>query len=277
MLFLISLLLAGGVSARAAGLAIGEVLFHGYEDGPPAPSGQPYRPGETVYLSFRITGYATTAEDPKVSLDYEVSAADPMGRPLGKTRTGKIEAELLPEDKEWRPKVRYQVQVPPSPEPGSYTLTLVVRDNSSGSKVRSTVPFLVESPRVESAALAILDFGFYRGEDSRVPMRAQDAFRPGDEAWIRFDISGYKFGPKNRRYVRYGMSLRAPGGKLLFEKPVAATDEGEADYPKLRTSAAFSIRLDPKLEPGDYALLVAVEDGIGGQRAEANQILRVGK
>src|SRR4051794_33416889 len=119
------------------GLAAVNVQLHEFEDGPPVPSGQAFRPSETVFLSFQISGFQAT-EDDHIQLSYEIATTDPAQKSVGPVKSGKIEAELAPEDKkkgkQWLPKVRYQIQLPMTPAPGAYKIQIHLDDKINGAK-----------------------------------------------------------------------------------------------------------------------------------------------
>src|SRR5216683_3045981 len=84
-----------------AEIGLTRVTVHEYEDGPPVPRGQVFSPGETVFLSFQLSGFQTKTdenEDLQISLAYTIEAADPTGRPITDPKSGKVETRILPED-----------------------------------------------------------------------------------------------------------------------------------------------------------------------------------
>src|SRR5437773_5838042 len=88
-----------------------EAGIHQTEDGPLAPPGSIFVPGEVIFFSCRLDGYAVSPEK-KVAIRYEFSAVDPGGVPIVEPASGKIDAELSPQDKEWKPKIRQTALVP---------------------------------------------------------------------------------------------------------------------------------------------------------------------
>jgi hypothetical protein len=273
MFLQILLALAVAVPLWGAGLAAVNIQLHDYEDGPPLPAGQAFRPSETVFLSFNIEGFQAT-EDDHIQLSYQISAADPAKRPLGPVKTGKIEAELAPEDKKkehhWMPKVRYQIQLPITPAAGEYNIHIDLDDKNSGGKASRDVPFIVKSSAVApSDTLTIGNFRFLRSEKEKDRLPEGSSFRPGDAVWARFDITGYKFGPNNRYEVKYGLALKDSTGKVLFSNPTAAGDQNESFYPRTFIPAEFSLNLDKNIKPGDYTLVIYLSDSVGAQSFES--------
>jgi hypothetical protein len=262
-----------------AELTIVNPQLHDFEDGPPVASTDSFGAGKTVFLSFQIGGFQAT-EDDHIQLAYEISTIDPAQKPLGPVKTGKVEAELAPEDKkkgaQWMPKIRYQIQIPATPAPGAYQIQIHVNDQISGARLVKDVPFLVRSTGIESSdTLTIRNFRFLRSEGEKDRLPEGDAYRPGDAVWAHFDITGYKFGPNNRYDVKYGVSLRDAAGKTLFSNPNAAQDTNESFYPRTYIPGEFSLNLDKNIRPGDYTLVLALFDAIGQQSFESNHLFRV--
>jgi hypothetical protein len=255
------------------------IRLHEHEDGLPVPSGQAFRASETVYLSFQISGFQAT-EDDHIQLGYEISTMDPSGKHVGPVKSGKIEAELAPEDKkkgkEWKPKVRYQIQLPATPAPGSYKIQIHLDDKINGGKAEQDVPFTVASSAPGATeSLTIHNFRFLRSESDKDRLPEGGSFRRGDAVWARFDITGYKFGPGNRYSVKYGLALKDPSGKTLFANPNAAEDTSESFYPRTFVPGEFSLHLDKNGKPGDYMLVISLSDPVGNQSIESNHVFRV--
>ncbi len=279
MLFSFFFALALAIPLCAAELSAVNVQLHDYEDSPPVPASQAFRASETVYLSFQISGFQPT-EDDHIQLSYEIVATDPAKRPLGPPKSGKIEAELAPEDKKkgklWMPKIRYQIQLPVTPAPGAYGFQLQLTDKINGAKYSVDIPFQVIAAAIAPAdALTLRNFRFLRSESEKDRLPESGAFRPGDSVWARFDITGYKFGPGNRYEVKYGLALRDAAGKPLFSNPEAAQDKSESFYPRTFIPGAFSINLDKDIKPGDYTLVVFLSDPLGNQAVESAYVFRV--
>jgi hypothetical protein len=261
------------------GVAAVNIQLHDYENGPGIPKGHAFRPAETVFLSFQISGFQAT-EDDHIQLAYEIATTDPAQRPLGPVKSGKIEAELAPEDKkkgkQWMPKVRYQIQLPVTPAPGEYKIQIHLDDKINGAKQTTDVPFTVESlTAAPSETLTIHNFRFRRSESDKDKLPEGGSFRPGDVVWARFDITGYKFGPKNRYEVKYGMALKDASGKSLFSNPNAAEDKNESFYPRTFIPGEFSLNLDKNIKPGDYTLIIYLSDLVGSQSFESAHVFHV--
>ncbi len=50
--------------------------------------------------------------------------------------------------------------------------------------------------------------------------------------WARFDITGFKYGEKNRYSVEYGLAILRETGEQVFAQPAAADDSHESFYPQ---------------------------------------------
>lgn len=271
-----AVLLAAAVWAQSPAKPpeIVNLTVHQYEDGPAVPPGNRFLAGETVFVSFQIKGYSVSP-DSKVLLAYRIEAADEDGVALVEPDTGRIETELSPQDKEWLPKVRYSVLIPPHALPGKYRVSAVVRDGRSGLDARTEVWFSVQGRSVDtSGPFAVRSVRFYRSEEDQTPMAAP-AYRAGEAFWARFDITGFKLGEKNRVEVLYGVSIVSPAGKVLFSEPEAALEEDTSFYPRRYVPGVFSLTVQPKTTPGEYTLVVTARDLVGDQTAEARSTFRI--
>ena len=279
MLLPIFFALAIAIPLWGADVSAVNIQLHEYEDGPPIAASQAFRPSETVFLSFQISGFQPT-EDDRIQITYEIAAVDPSMRPLGPVKTGTIEAELAPEDKkkgkQWMPKVRFQIQLPVTPAAGVYNMQVHLDDKINGSKHTVDVPFHVEVSGVApSDSLTIQHFRFLRSESEKDRLPAGSSFRPGDAIWVRFDITGYKFGPNNRYEVKYGVTLQDAAGKPLFSNPEAAQDKNESFYPRTFIPGEFSVNLDKNIKSGDYTLILLFNDPIGNQSFQSTHAFHV--
>src|ERR1019366_1552863 len=112
----VPILFAGALAFAAAPpkpLAIQNVTLSQYEDGPGIPASSHFLPGETIFLSFQVSGYRSTGEDePSIKLSWSVEAKDPAGVPILEPQSGSIATGLAQEDKNWMPKVRQNILAP---------------------------------------------------------------------------------------------------------------------------------------------------------------------
>ena len=248
-------------------LEIVSPALHQFDGGPAMPRPAEYKAGETVFFTCLIAGYKANAKD-SISLEYTIEAVDQNGIPLAKPETKKVEAELAPEDKEWKPKVHLQFETPNTALCDACKLKMSVKDNVGETTAATEVPFAIRSKEVEaSETLTVRNFRFLRGEEDG-PALAVAAYRPGDELWARFEITGYKYGPNNRVHVEYGLAVFRPSGAQLYREPTAASSDDSSFYPKRFVNGILNLRLQG-LAPGEYPIVLEVRDLIGNQKFEA--------
>ena len=277
---LAALLFCAVARLSVAQLAIVNPKFLEYDNGPIIAADSVYYARDTVFLTFQISGFKTTGEDEdQFHITWEITAADPVNRPIAEPLRGKMEAELAPEDKKakWMPRVRYNVQIPHAGAAGTYLIHIVVQDVIGKQEVAKDIGVTVGGTAAAAPAdsLAIRGFQFLRSEKEDDVLPDQGSFRPGDTVWARFDIAGYKFGAKNRFTVAYGLSLVDETGKVLFEQPKAASESEESFYPRQFVPAILNLKLDPKIKPGTYTLKLHVTDTVGNQEFDAAYPFRV--
>jgi hypothetical protein len=265
-------LLSIAAAAPPAPLTIVNVALHQFEDGPTVPSSFAFLPGDTVFVSFQVAGFQAEGDDKLVKLDYFMAAYDSAGIPIVEPKAGKLKAELAPEDKEWKPKVRWEFVVPPLAESGTYRITMSVKDVANIQEAGKAVTFNVQGHQVEkSDTLVVRNFRFLRSEDDAPPLNPA-AYRPGDTVWARFDITGFKVGEKNRPQVEYDITVQAPSGKAMFTQQNAAVEQEPSFYPKRYVPGTLSLTLQPTIKPGGYTIVLAVRDGVGKQVAESRHL-----
>jgi hypothetical protein len=252
----------------AAGLEIVKPMIAQSEGGSPDPPGFEHIPGETLFFTCRIAGYAKTPEE-KIHLTYSVQAFDPKGVPLTEIYKNELVDEVSPQDKEWMPKIVTEVSIPPLVASGDYKIVIKAEDLIAKTNAELTVPVHVRGRALESSdTLVVRGFHFYRTEDATEPLE-KSVYKPGDGVWARFDITGFKYGEHNKIDVNYVTSVIAPGGKVLWTQPEPATEQSESFYPKRYVAAAMGINLQNNIKPGEYTIAVAAKDAVGGQSYEA--------
>jgi hypothetical protein len=239
------------------------------EDGTPLPADFQFVAGETVFFSARVSGFTRQGEEPpKLFLTYQIEARDPNGVLILPVETGKVAADLTPEDKHWRPKIRYTIALPPLADSGQYRVTLKVKDEFGKVNSEADYPLLVRGRAVEpSDGMTVRNFRFLRAEDDAEPLK-DPAYRLGDSVWARFDMTGYKMGEKNRFDVEYGLKVLRPNGEVTYEEPKAAQAKDETFYPQRYTPGILSLNLPKDIATGDYKIILTVRDNIGGEKQE---------
>lgn len=257
-------------------LTIQNVTLSQYEDGPALAGTQSFVPGEAIFFSFQVSGYRSEGEDEQsIRLTWRIEAKDPAGVHLEEPATGKLVAGLAQEDKDWMPKVRHTIVVPPFAPSGTYHVTISVHDEIAKADVQKEAEFKVRGRQVEpSPKLAIRNMNFYRGEEDKEPAEPP-AYRPGDTVWVRFDITGYRFAAKNHFDVGYGITVLRPNGEVTLSQPEAAAETDESFYPKPYIPAALSLNLPKDIRPGQYTVIVTAKDKVGGQNEEVRRTFSV--
>jgi hypothetical protein len=251
-------------------LGIADAAVSQSEDGAPAGSQHEFYPGETVFLSWRVDGYKRVERDDRdwLKLEWRVEAEDPAGVPLVAPAAGKVDTDLAPQDKEWRPKLRHEILLPPLIPSGRYKVRIVVTDAYAGAKTEREIPLNVRGYDVEpSDTLTVRNLGYFRGEEDRRPLSVA-AYRPGDVVWAKFDITGFRRVQGNRFEVTYGLEVLRENGERLFEQTEAARIAEANFYPKRAVPGAFSLTLTPDLAKGPYTVVLRVRDELGNQSYE---------
>ena len=264
------LLAVGGLFAAAPPLSIIRPAVSDRDGGAALPDSYVHEPGETMFFSFQVDGYAASSAD-RVHLSYKLEALDPHGVRLMEPAAAELEETLAPEDKNWKPTIRHEIVIPPLAGSGTYKIAISVTDLIAKTTATRDVPFMVHGRAVEpSDTLVIRNIRFYRGENDTEPL-AKPAYRPGDAVWARFDIIGYKYGEGNAIDVSYDVAVLSASGKVLYSQPQAGVERSQAFYPKRYVPAVFSLSTKPDTRTGQYTLSITAHDGVGSQTYDARQ------
>jgi hypothetical protein len=278
---LLGLILIGSfLLTGAEKLEIEKFALRQFEDGPALPASHEFLPGETIYWSFRVHGFHVTkteneAGDPesRMKFTWSVRETDPKGVPIEKDRSGKVEARVFDQDKDWTPRAADSFVVPPLAPNGIYHATVTVKEESG--EVTSTLDFKVRGDKIEpSDTLVGHDVRFLRNENDAVALY-NPSYQAGDTLWVRFDITGYKFGEKNKFEVEYGLAILRANGETMFSQPVAAKETGESFYPQHFVPGLLSLGLNKDLSKGTYTLVITMRDKIGNQVWESREKFQV--
>jgi hypothetical protein len=244
------------------------------EDGPPIGNGLTFQPGDLAFFSFQVENYKTGTTG-KVQLTGHVEVFDPRGTPIVPRDEEVIGTTVSQEDKDWKPKLRSQIQIPSIAPPGNYRVKYEVADQQSHQNSSGELAFQVSGKGVEPAAeLTIRNLGFYRGQDDESALKIV-AYRAGDMLWVRFDATGYKYGEQNSIDVTYDVAVLSPDGKQLFAQEDAAAEKSQAFYPQPWVPGAFNLSLESTMRAGTYTLVITARDGVGKQTAETKAEFRV--
>jgi hypothetical protein len=244
------------------------------EDGPAVGDRVKFVPGETVYVSFDVENYTLTKEN-SVAVSWVVTATDPKGIPVVAPASGRKQANLQPEDKNWLPRGRQSIVVP-SPAPGgTYSLHIKVTDENSKDTAEADTKFVVSGPELPAAPeLTILHFGFYRSDADPQPL-ASPAYRSGDTMFAHFQIAGFKYGPGNAIDVNYAISVLGPTGNVMYTQDPAVEDKSASFYPKPYIDATMNLSLNPGTKAGEYTLVINARDQVGKQKTEIRKPFHV--
>lgn len=243
------------------------------EGGEPEPPGFEHVGGEVLFFSCRVSGFAKSSDD-KVRLAYSVQAFDPKGAPIAEIYKNQIETEVLPQDKEWQPKIELALPTPPLVPPGAYKIVVKLDDLESKASTELAVPFRMRGQVVEpSDKLVVRAFRFYKAEDDAQPM-PKAAYAVGNELWARFNITGFKYGPNNKVDISYVVSILSSSGAVLWKQPDPAVEQSESFYPKPYVQASMNLSLKT-VKPAEYTMLIQVKDAVGNQSGESRQTFTV--
>jgi hypothetical protein len=246
------------------------------EDGPPLETIESFQPGEGVYFSFQVEGYKVSTLG-KVQLTAHIQAFDSRNTPVVPVDEEVIGTSLSAEDKTWKPKIRSQIILPSIAPPGPWLIKYDVTDEQTHQTVSGETRFSVRGESADASPVLITrNFGFYHSQNDPAPLRLP-AYQPGDMIWVRFYITGYKYGEQNAIDVTYDVSIEGPGGRQLFFQEDAAEEKSQAFYPQPWVPAEFNLTLQDNTEPGTYLMTVTAHDHIGNQTAAIRGNFRVEK
>ncbi len=259
---------------RHAISGIARAVISQSEDGPAIENGAAFQAGDIAFFSFQVENYKIGPTG-KIQLTGHIEVFDPKGTPIIPRDEQAIGTSVSEEDKDWKPKLRMQIQIPSIAPPGNYKIKFDATDQQTRQTAASEVAFPVSGKGVEPArALTIRNLGFYRSQDDENALKTV-AYRAGDILWVRFDVTGYKYGEQNSIDVAYDVAVLAPDGKQLFAQEDAAVEKSQAFYPQPWVPGAFNLSLQSTMHEGTYTLVITAKDGMGKQMAESKAEFRV--
>jgi hypothetical protein len=278
--------LCARIACAAPNLAVERIALHQFEDGPLLDASYEFLPAETAYFSCRLTGYQVQdldADRQAATLSWRMEVRDPEGALLEEPSQGRINAELFPEDTNWLPKFLKSFVVPPFAVSGEYRISVRVRDEIAGSEVTGELKFRVKGHPPDSSvgagtALTARNVVFLSNENDTLGTRSavlQPRGTGGGTTWVRMDVSGYKFGEKNRFSLAYAMAVENAEGKQLFAIPDAGAETNESFYPQRYSIGTLTLNLDKDFPIGAYTLIVTVRDKVGNQTCEVRAPFQV--
>jgi hypothetical protein len=271
---------AGLAAAADKSLTIVHPVFSISEDGPPEASDEDYVPGETVYFSCQTEGYRKSDKPDDygkqtIALEFQVEVRDKSGTLLMPIQTGKIETTVTQEDKDWKPKFRETIVVPPLADTGEYSVRVKVSDKLAKTTDEKTFVFHLKGRDVApSDTLIVRNFRFLRGEDDAKPLKVA-AFSRGDAVWAKFDMTGYKFGEKSAVDIEYGLTVLREDGSVAYSEPQAANQKIQSYYPQRYQPGELNLNLAKDQPLGKYTIVLTVHDNIGQQMYETRETFSV--
>ena len=113
-LFVVGMLLTATlcISGQTTTLTVSRPVAAQFEDGPPLGSLR-LVPGEVLYFSFFADGFRKSADTRRVELTGHVQVFDPAGIAVAPVEDCVILTDLSAEDKDWKPKLRAAISLPP--------------------------------------------------------------------------------------------------------------------------------------------------------------------
>jgi hypothetical protein len=262
--------LACDAAAAEKKLAILKLAFAQTEDGPGLASSYQFLAGESIFFSCLVDGYSKSDKN-EIFLTYQIQAQDARGILLQPSSSDKVEATLAPEDKDWKPKLRETIVMPPLADSGEYQVLVKVRDERNQATVEARATFQVHGREVApSDTLVVRDFRFLRSEDDSKPLQVA-AYRPGDSLWARFIMTGYKLGDGNQYDIEYGLTVLRADGSVAYSEPHAAAQKDKPFYPQRYQPGVLNLNFPKDQVTGQYTIVLTVRDNLGGQSIEARQ------
>lgn len=238
-----------------------------FEDGPPLGSLR-LVPGEIVYFSFNVENFAMSDER-KVQLTGHVQVFDPTSVSIYPSEEIPILTALSPEDKDWKPKLRAAIAIPPIAPPGVYHVKFDVTDEQSHETASGEATFAVEAKYVAPAGiLAIRELNCFRNQDDTTAL-ITPIYRAGDMVWVKFFITGFKYGEQNSIDASYDVEVLNPDGTSLMKKEDAAMEKSSAYYPQPYIPGIFNLTLKPTMAQHVYTVTITAHDNVGNQTATA--------
>jgi hypothetical protein len=280
-LLLFAVAICGCLCVRAAEpqLAVINAVISSSEDGPPIAADYRFTPGDYLYFTFQIAGFAVHSdnqgETKKISLSYEIVPQDEQGRPLLEPVNGEIKTTLAPEDKNWVPKRRASFLLPSFLAAGSFRLHVTAKDVLGKTETSRDVPFLIGGVKLTPAtSITIENFRFLRRENDTETLSLA-AYSPGDTVFAHFVMTGFQTGPDNRCHVSYGITVLDPSGKAFIQEPNAAKLEEGGFYPAQFVPGTLALQMGKATERGSYTILLEARDLIANTRYEMKQTFSI--
>jgi hypothetical protein len=209
-----------------------------------------------------VGGFTKSPEE-QIHIKYSVQAFDSKGVAVSEALENDMKEEVGPQDKEWMPKIETQIVLPDTLLSGKYKIVVKAEDLIAKASTEGVVPFDLKSRDVAPSSTPVVrNFRWYHSEDEANPMR-QPVYHAGESMFMKYDVTGFKYGPANKVDVSCVASLVLASGKVIWTQPEPATEQSEGFYPKPYFSVEFGISLQKNFQPGTYTMAVAVKDNVG--------------
>ncbi len=266
----------GGLASFCPGASSSLAIVNGgveqAEDAPFVPADFRFFPGDYLYFTFQIGGFAVNTQNRgevrKISLRYEVTPEDSAGVALAPPRTGALDSELNPEDKNWMPKLRESFLMPSFVAAGTFRIHVGVKDLVANTEASKDFPFQIGGVNVQpSNTIKVENFQFYRRENDREPLEVP-AYSPGDTVRARFNMVGFQVGPQNEYHVSYGVKVLRPDGKVYIDQPHAAELQEKTFYPARYLPGVLDLTTSKDSTRGEYVIVLTVHDLVGNSGHE---------
>ena len=267
------------VFAAESSLAIVGASVQQSEDSPPVPSDYRFLPGDYLYFTFQISGFAIRSEKRgelrRISLEYEATPEDANGVALTPPSSGVIETEITDQDKNWTPKRRTSFLIPSFIAAGEFRVHVRVKDRTANTETSLDTPFRVGGLEVRpTASLTVQNFVFFRGEEDREPLKLP-AYSPGDTVYVRFDMTGFKTGAQNQYHLSYGVTVLRPDGKTFIDEAKAAELLSDSFYPAQYVPGVLNLRTSPGAPHGEYLIVLTVQDVLAGSSSQVKKAFSI--
>lgn len=200
-------------SARLpADLRIVDLKFLQHEYGPPREDA-PYAPGDTVYITYDVTGFARDKGE-KIDLLLRVVARDPDNLALYPPWEKELEQEV-PAD---RPVIgRFNLGLRSYVPSGTYKFEIQVHDKVRNIDAVATPAFRVEAPAIAPAAgLEIRDFALSLSQDG--PPVEVPVLQGGGTVYLRWKIFGVQ-ASDDKVSLTVALKVLGPGGNTVVDEP----------------------------------------------------------
>ena len=239
------------------------------EDAPYVPKDFQFLPGEYVYFTFHISGFASRLNEKSgiksISLEYELTPWDANRVPLTEPVKGIITADLGKEDKNWIPIRRASFLLPSFVAAGPFNIHVVVKDLIAKTEAARDYSFQIGGVHLSDAgSIQAESFEFLRNQDDATALELP-AYAPGDTVWARFQMSGFKYEAGNKYKLSYGIKILRPDGKTFLEAPNAAQISSDSFYPAQYVPGDLQITTPKNAARGTYQLTLSVRDLVANQ------------